>query len=147
MSSTNRRSFVAKAKLESQLEMTRTQEMINGGQMNDVMKRVSIDVFISFQNSIELIFCCCRIQFSINLHNWKVSNRNISLEQSNSIVNKKIINIHHPNRIPLNKMEQQQQQLHQHPHQHNIKIHRFIRHIRTNRHLQCQCIPTIRQLE
>ena len=30
----------AKAKLESQLEMARTQEMINGGQMNDVMKRV-----------------------------------------------------------------------------------------------------------
>lgn len=32
----------AKAKLESQLEMTRTHERINGGQMNDVMKRNTI---------------------------------------------------------------------------------------------------------
>jgi hypothetical protein len=35
-------SIIAKAKLESQLELARTQEATNGGQTNDILKRVRI---------------------------------------------------------------------------------------------------------
>jgi hypothetical protein len=37
--------LLAKAKLESQLEIARTQETINGGQANDILKRVKTHLF------------------------------------------------------------------------------------------------------
>ena len=60
-------SLLAKAKLESQLEVARTQEIANGGEINGIMKRVRI---LPFENSHQARFSpYFRIPFLVNYLN------------------------------------------------------------------------------
>ena len=60
--------FTAKAKLESQLESARTQELANGGQANDILKCVGFD-FVLFLKRKSQWVSLNRIQFLINYLN------------------------------------------------------------------------------
>ena len=44
--------FTAKAKLESQLESARTQELANGGQANDILKCVGFDFVLFLKENL-----------------------------------------------------------------------------------------------